>query len=341
MPTLPRSSTPRRSRPGAVLLLLGAALTAACLLSVLAGSTRMDWGEALRALAQGDFRNADYRILMHVRLPRTVAALLSGAALSTAGVLIQAVLNNALAAPNTIGVNAGAGFFALLVIALFPGAIGALPVYAFLGALLASLLIYAIAAQTGASRTNIILAGVAVSSVLTAGINAVKTLFPDSLYNANAFLIGGFSGVSFSNLTPAWLLIAAGLGAALLLRRALDVLALGEETAQGLGLHVKAVRFGLLVVASVLAGGAVSFSGLLGFVGLIVPHVARRLVGNGHKLLLPASMLGGGAFVLLCDTLSRVLFAPYELPVGILMSLIGGPFFIFLILRQRRSHLHD
>lgn len=137
---------------------------------------------------------------------------------------------------------------------MFPGAIGALPVYAFLGALLASLLIYAIAAQTGASRTNIILAGVAVSSVLTAGINAVKTLFPDSLYNANAFLIGGFSGVSFSNLTPAWLLIAAGLGALPSAPKGAGCAGAGGGDRQGLGLHVKAVRFGLLVVASVLAG---------------------------------------------------------------------------------------
>ena len=275
---------------------------------------------------------------MHVRLPRTLASLLAGAALAVAGILLQAVLGNPLAAPNIIGVNAGAGFAAVLLLAAFPSLSGLVPISAFLGALAASLLVFALAAKTGARRTTILLAGVAVSSMLTAGINAVKTLYPDSLSNANTFLIGGFSGVSMRNLSPAWILIAAALAAAVLTAGNTDVLTLGDETAASLGLNVRATRFFLLVTASCLAGAAVSFSGLIGFVGLIVPHIARRFAGHTHRRLIPAGALLGAALLLICDTFSRILFAPYELPVGILLSLLGGPFFLFLLLHKKKEN---
>ena len=151
------------------------------------------------------------------------------------------------------------------------------------------------------------------------------------------FLIGGFSGITLQDLSPAWILIAAGLLAAVLFARESDLLTLGDETAAGLGLNVPLTRFLLLTAASCLAGAAVSFSGLIGFVGLLVPHIARRFTGGRHRLLIPASALLGAALVLICDTLSRVLFAPYELPVGIFLSLLGGPFFLFLLLHKKSS----
>ena len=253
--------------------------------------------------------------------------------------LIQAVLSNALASPNVIGVNAGAGFCTFLAMALVPGSSGAAPIGAFFGALLATLIVYAVAAGAGAGKLTIILAGVAVSSIFTAGINTIKTFFPDTLYNGSTFLIGGFSGVSFADISPAWMMILPALMLAMLLSRPTDVLCLGEETAHSLGLPVNATRFGLILIACVLAGAAVSFSGLVSFVGLLCPHIVRRLFGQGrHRVLLPAAALLGASFVTLCDLLSRVLFAPYEIPVGILLSFLGGPFFLFLILKQRRHH---
>ena len=316
--------------PALLLIFLGA-----CLFSLLAGSTRLNLPDAVRAALQGNTGDPACRILLHVRLPRTLASVLSGSALAVSGVLLQAALGNPLAAPNLIGVNAGAGFAAVLLLTAFPSLSGAVPFAAFAGALGASLLIFALAAGTGARRSTILLAGVAVSSILTAGINALKTLFPDQLFNANTFLIGGFSGVSLRNLFPAWILIAAGLLSAALSARETDLLTLGDETAAGLGLNVPLTRFFLLMAASCLAGAAVSFSGLIGFVGLLVPHIARRFTGCRHRLLIPASALLGAALVLVCDTLSRVLFAPYELPVGILLSLLGGPFFLFLLLHKK------
>lgn len=317
------------------LLLCGAFALLCALLGLGLGSTPIRLGTALSEIFQGAVSSPDGRILLYVRLPRVCASLLAGAALAVSGVLIQAVLRNPLAAPNVIGVNAGAGFFTLLAMAFLPGVTGAAPLGAFLGALLATLTVYTVAAAAGAGKLTILLAGVAVSSIFTAGANAVKTFFPDTLYNGSTFLIGGFSGVSLQDITPAWGLILAGLLAAFLLSRQTDLLCLGDETAQSLGQNVNAARFGLILTACVLAGSAVSFSGLLSFVGLIVPHIARRLTGASHRVLVPASALLGAGSVTLCDLLSRLLFAPYEIPVGILLSLIGGPFFLFLLLRQR------
>ena len=317
-------------------LLLGTVLSFALSLSI--GAADISLMESIRAMLRGNLSHPGCRILFYVRLPRSVAALLSGAALAVAGVVIQNVLHNALAAPNIIGVNAGAGFAVLLIIALFPAAVGLIPLAAFTGALFTCLLIYGIAARTGASRTTITLSGVAIGSVFSACSNALKTFFPDSVYNANSFFVGGFSGIAWRQLSPAWFVILLGLLLALLLAGYMDILALGDETAQSLGMAVRPTRFVLLITASLLAGGAVSFSGLLGFIGLIVPHILRRLVGHRHRVLVPLAALGGGIFVLLCDTLSRTLFSPYEIPVGIVLSLLGGPFFLFLLLKGKGGH---
>ncbi len=302
------------------------------------GSVPMNPREGIRALLSGDLNSPDGRILRYIRLPRACGALLAGAALAVAGVLIQAVLHNPMAASNVIGVNSGAGFGVILMLTVVPSGIRLLPLAAFLGALSACLCIYAVSLKTGADRMAVTLVGIAVSSMLNAGINTVKTLYPDSIYDADAFMIGGLSGVTFGRILPACLLILPGTVMALFLARDVDVLSLGDETAKSLGMNVKGMQLLLLCLASVLAGSAVSFSGLLGFVGLVVPHIARRFVGQNHRWLLPVSALGGGLLVLVCDLLCRVLFSPYELPVGILLSFVGGPFFIFLILTGRKQY---
>ena len=334
----PRSLNKKTGRAFFILALL---LFVSFTVSLLLGSTRASALEAFRAAAAGDVGNPAYRILAHVRLPRCFAAVLAGSALAASGVMIQAVLNNAMAAPNIIGVNAGAGLGVTLLVALAPGAAASLPFAAFFGALAACLCIYAIARRTGASRMTITLVGITISSILTAGINLIKTIFPDSIYNTHGFLVGGISGVSMTKLSPACWLIGLGLLAALLLARDIDVLNLGEDTAASLGMNVRLSRFLLLMLASLLAGSAVSFAGLLGFVGLLGPHIARRFVGSRHRLLLPFSAMGGAVLVLLCDLLGLVLFAPYEIPVGIILSFVGGPFFLTLILMQRKSRVYD
>lgn len=310
------------------------------ILGIIFGSTRASITDALHALKNGDMGSATLRIYLYVRLPRVAAAILSGSALAVAGALIQAVLQNPMAAPNVIGVNSGAGFAVSIVVALFPTAIWAMPVAAFGGALAACMLIYLIAAQTGANRTTITLVGVAISSIFSAGMNAIKTVFPESMYNTSTFLIGGIAGVQYSRLLPPACIIVLGICTALVCARQIDVLSLGADPAASLGMNVRAFRFAMLALASALAGSAVSFAGLLGFVGLLVPHISRRIVGGSHRKLLPFCAVAGATLVLACDLLGRVLFAPYELPVGIILSFIGGPFFITQILMQRK-HGHD
>lgn len=319
-------------------VLLAALLCCAALLSLRYGSRDIPPAELWEAFRRADPDDPAWRILLHVRIPRTLAGGLAGCALAMAGTLIQAVLNNAMASPNVIGVNAGAGFAAMLTAALAPAA-GLMPLASFLGALAAALFIYTLAARAGLSRTTLILAGVAVSSMLTAGTNALTLLYPDTAVGAAAFMLGGFSGVTLASVRAAGGYLAAGLLLAALLAVDLDVLRLGEESAAGLGLHVDRTRFLAILAAALLAGGAVSFSGLLGFVGLLVPHMARRLVGGDIPWLLPASALLGGSFVLLCDVAARLLFVPFELPVGIVMSLLGGPFFLYLLLHRKRSRM--
>lgn len=279
-------------------------------------------------------------IFRFVRLPRTLGCLLAGAALAVSGAVIQGVLSNKLASPSIIGVNAGAGLAVTVCCACGALSGWAIAGSAFLGALIAVLLIVFAAEKAGASRTTVILGGVAVNAFLNALSEAVSTLIPEVGMLAGDFRVGGFGSVSYIRLIPAGVLIVLALTAVLSLHNELDVLALGEETARGLGMNVKKTRTLLLVLCAMLAGAAVSFAGLLGFVGLIVPHAVRRISGGESKYLLPLSAMGGAAFVALCDTAARVVFAPFELPVGILLSVLGGPTFLLLLLNRKGGRTH-
>lgn len=279
-------------------------------------------------------------IFRFVRLPRTLGCLLAGAALAVAGAVIQAVLNNKLASPSIIGVNAGAGLAVTLCCAFGSLSGWAIAGSAFLGALTSVLLIVFTAEKAGASRTTVILGGVAVNAFLNALSEALTTLIPEVGMMAGDFRVGGFGSVSHVRLIPAGMLILLALAVVFSLHNELDVLSLGEETARGLGMDVKKIRTLLLVLAAMLAGAAVSFAGLLGFVGLIVPHAVRRLAGSESRYLLPLCAMGGAAFVTFCDTAARVVFAPFELPVGILLSVLGGPFFLVLLLKRKGGRAH-
>lgn len=313
-----------------------------CLLTIIAavaslcvGSVELSPGQVLAALTGQDTASAAARIVRYTRLPRACAALLAGAALAVSGAVIQTVLNNPLASPGVIGVNSGAGLAVAVVCAAAPLAQQATPFVAFAGALAGVLLVLGLAEGTGASRMTVVLAGVAISNLFSAGIDAVVTLVPEALNGVSDFRIGGFSGVTMTRLAPAAGLILVSLALVFSLSQQLDILALGSDTAQSLGLSVRPVRFVLLALAAALAGAAVSFSGLLSFVGLIVPHAMRRLVGEDSLPLLASSALGGACFVTVCDLAARTLFSPYELPVGIVLAFAGAPFFLWLLFRQK------
>lgn len=315
----------------------------ACLLSAIAslclGAARLSLSQLWRALCSGPSQTAGL-IFWYVRLPRTVGCLLAGAALAVSGAVIQSVLHNKLASPSIIGVNAGAGLAVTLCCAF--GAISgwAIAGSAFLGAMVTVLLIVLVAEKAGASRTTVILGGVAVNAILNALSEGITTVLPDVGVMTTDFRVGGFASVSYLRLIPAGVGILAALALLFLLHNELDVLSLGEETAHCLGLSVKSVRTLFLVLSALLCGCAVSFAGLLGFVGLLVPHGARKLVGSESRYLLPMCALSGAAFVTFCDLGARLLFAPYELPVGILLSLLGGPFFLMLLLKQKGGMAH-
>ena len=318
---------------------LAALVLAVSLLNLCLGAEKVPPAEVLRALTGGGSGTTAFRIVRYVRLPRLCACLLAGGALAASGAIIQGVLSNALAAPSTIGVNAGAGLTVALCCAIAPTAVKLVPLAAMAGAFLGVMTVLLIARRTGASKITLVLAGVAVSSIFSAGIDAVVTFVPEALNGYSDFRIGGFSGVSMARLLPALWPALLSFVLSLSLHNEMEVLLLGREQAQSLGLPAERLRIVLLGLAAVLAGSAVSVGGLVGFVGLIVPHIMRRLVGEESGPLLVSSVLGGAALLGGCDLLGRMLFAPYEIPVGIVMALAGGPFFIWLL--QRRGRLHD
>lgn len=286
----------------------------------------------------GEASSAEWRIFRYARLPRTIACLMAGAGLSVSGAVIQGVLANRLASPGVIGVNAGAGLGVTVCCALGAVSGWAVAGAAFAGALTAVLTVAFAAQKTYASRSAVILGGVAVNSFLTAVSEGIITLYPEiGAYTAD-FRMGGFSGVSDSRLIPASVMIIIALTAVFTLSNELDLMAMGEDAAQGLGLSVKKMRTVFLALAALLAGASVSFAGLLGFVGLIVPNMAKRLVGGESGKLLPVCAAGGAMFVTLCDCAAKSVFSPYEIPTGIVMSAIGAPFFIFLLFKLKGGH---
>jgi len=320
-------------------LLAGIVCLMAAVLSLCFGAARLSMLQLWQAILGGPRNTAGY-IFWYSRLPRTAASLLAGAALAASGCILQSVLGNHLASPGIIGVNAGAGLFVTVCCAMGILSGWAIALSAFGGAIAAVLTVVLLAHKTGASRTTVILSGVAMNSLFGALRDAVTTLVPEAAMFSGEFRVGGFSAVVSARLIPAGILIFAALAAALTVCNELDVLALGEETARSLGLSVKQTRTFFLLLAALLAGAAVSFAGLLGFVGLLVPHAARRIVGGESRYLLPFSILTGAGFVTACDLISRLLFSPYEMPVGILLSVIGGPCFLFLLLRNKGGKRH-
>ena len=321
---------------GGVLFLLVSAM-----LGLTLGSTPLSFSEMADAFRYGFHASAGTRIFAYVRLPRTHASLLCGAALAVSGAVIQGVLANRLASPSIIGVNAGAGLAVTACTAL--GIMGGwqLSLFSFLGAFGAVMLVSLGSRRWGASRGTVILIGVALNSLLGAVSDTITTFIPEVGVMSNDFKVGAFSAVTYQKLVPAAVMILAVLLILQTLHNELDVLTLGEESARGLGLNTALMRTLFLLLAAVLAGCAVSLAGLLSFVGLLVPHAVRRAAGSKASDLIGLCALYGGGFVCLCDTVSRTVFSPYEVPVGIIMAYLGAPFFVFLLIKGKGGHSRD
>jgi len=312
----------------------------AFLIGILLGSTGITLLDIVDLFTKG-IGSVGTRIIFYVRLPRTLAALFCGAALALSGAVIQSVLANKLASPSVIGVNSGAGLAVTLCTAL--GIYGGfrLSLFSFAGAFLAVMVVSLGAKKWGASRSTVILMGVALNSLLSAVSDAIVTFVPEVGVMSNDFKVGEFSAITYQKLIPAALLIAMSIVVLISLHNQLEVLSLGEDSAKGLGMNTGRMRFLFLLFAALLAGTAVSLAGLLSFVGLIVPHAVRRIAGNGAFHVMTLCALFGASFVCICDTAARVLFAPYEIPVGIIMAFLGAPFFLFILIKGRGGNRHD
>ncbi len=305
--------------------------------SIAKGAVEIGIKEILSSLFRRE-NTATYRIIVQIRLPRTLAAILVGAALALSGAILQGVMRNPLATPNIIGVSSGAGLAALSIMILFPAYFYLVPVGAFVGALLTTFLIYSLAWKRGIIPSRLILAGVAVNSILGAGNNILLTTYPQRVSGVINFMVGGLSGAAWKDVRMITPYILISLVVSLFFTQRMNILMLGDEIATGLGLKVERVRRILIVLSSFLAGSAVSAVGLLGFVGLIVPHMARSFVGNDNRFLFPASILLGSLTLMVCDLIARTILAPIEIPVGVIMSIIGGPFFLLILRNQYRGH---
>jgi iron complex transport system permease protein len=353
-----REPEPRRRarKPVSLLLvvLLGA-LLCAMLLALSFGATSIPFPSIVQILLNGTgifhfIRSWDPSaelIIWQVRMPVVVGAALVGAALAVAGVLFQGMLRNPLADPYLMGTSSGAALGAAIAFVLpFDTVYGSLfsltPLLAFAGAMLSVLLVYSIARVGGKTPVvTLLLAGVVVNAVLVAFQTLILTISPHAQFGIQAlfnWLSGGISVTSWPPVGIVAVLILGAIGLAWALAGMLDAFALGEESAAYLGLNVERRKLLIIVIGSLLTGAAVSISGLIGFVGLVTPHMMRLLLGPRHRLLLPASALGGAIFLVLADLLGRTIIAPAVLPVGVFTALVGAPFFLFLLRRSKSEY---
>lgn len=323
-------------RSGVVIGLL-IAIVIATIASLAFGAVSIPFRDVIDALfGSGEIPDSSSKIILELRLPRTVEAIIVGAALGVAGALLQGALNNPLASPDIVGVTGGAGFGAVLILILFPAKVALLPVGALLFGLLAAAMVFAVA-WSGANRgsvSKLILAGIAIGAMFGAGTTAILTAYPDRVPSVLFFIAGSLTSDGWGDLKAVWPYFAVGFVLAIGLMRPLDRLSLGDEVAASLGTNPRLIRLLAGVGAALLAASAASLAGLLAFLGLVVPHFVRMAAGtSNHTYVVPVSALAGAALLLVGDTLARVVAAPIELPVGPFMVLIGVPMFLFLLRR--------
>lgn len=321
----------------AVLLALSLMCGIAFVASIRLGSLKLPLSGLWSAMVD-PATGVHHQIVWSIRLPRTLVAGMVGICLSLSGCLLQAVMRNPLAAPSLIGVSSGAGLAGVIILIVFPSVYYLLTPLAFAGALIATLVVYLLAWQHGLKPTRLILSGVAVSSFLGAWISALMLFYPDRVHSVLGFMVGGLAARGWIHVRIVWPYTAVGLIWVLVSGRRLNLLMLGDETARSLGLAVERTRLIFITLAALLAAAAVSVAGLLGFVGLVVPHMARLIIGSDHRFLLPACTLLGAALLMACDTLARVALDPIEVPVGIIMAMLGAPFFLYLLRANITRH---
>lgn len=320
-------------KTGIVWTILAAGIVVMFLLAIAIGSSRIPISEVVDVFF-GRASKTVTIIVTKLRAPRAVLAVIVGACLSVAGALLQAVMKNPLADPGSIGVSAGASTAAITVLLLYPNLTYSVPLFAFGGAALACVLIYVMAWKDGVDPVRIILSGVAINSVLGGYNSFLQLQNSDNLQGVLAFMNGSLAGGMWQDVQIMGVYAIFGLICAFLCIKNANALQLGDEMAKNLGIRVNLSRIALSAVSAFLAAATVSQVGMIGFVGLVAPHISRMLVGSDYKVLLPTSLLTGSLMVLVADTVGRSLIPGTEVPVGVMMSVFGGPFFLYM-LRKR------
>ncbi|MDO5785055.1 MAG: iron ABC transporter permease [Eubacteriales bacterium] len=280
----------------------------------------------------------DVATVYDLRFPRIIIALLGGAALSVSGVLFQACMKNPIADPGVIGVSSGASFIAVLIAGIFPNLYFLTPLLAFAGGILACGLVYLLAFRNGLNPLRVILVGVAVNAVFTGLTQAFNSMTGGNLSGVASIANANISQKTWDDVYIITGYVVLGLVLALMAFYKCDLLSLSDQTARGLGVNVTMTRILVSLIAVILASISTAEMGVVSFIGLIVPHIARILVGSQHKVLIPFSMLGGAFLMLLADTLGRTIAAPYEISASILLSIVGGPMLIILIRRSDKTY---
>jgi len=297
------------------------------------GSVSLTLEEVIQAFFS-DEETVARTIVYRMRLPRNILATLVGANLAISGILLQSVMKNPLADPGITGVSTGASVVAIFIILVAPHWIHALPLFAFIGGALACGLVFLLAWKNGIQPIRIVLAGVAVNSILGGFISLLSILYSDRIQSALFWLNGSLASKTWDDIYLLLPYSIIGLIASLFLIRSANVLQLGDESAKNLGFNVSRTRLLISAVAVFLAGVTTAIVGVIGFIGLIVPHVSRMLMGSDHKYTIPFSMVLGGIILLVADTLARTVGGAIEIPVGVITSIVGGPFFLYLLRKK-------
>ncbi len=315
-----------------VLAVLACICMSATLICVSLGSVSYPVKEVFRAFF--DEESEARLIIWNVRLPRILCGGMVGICLSLAGCILQGVMRNHLASPSTIGVTSGASFVGYLTLVVFPQYFQILPIASIIGSFATTMIIYFLAYEKGVSPVKMILSGMAVSAMFGAFNDVIRTFFSDELSNATSFMVGTLNGRVWSDFQMIFPYMIVGIVICFLLPAKMNILMLGDEMANSLGLRTERFRLFLIAVASLLSGASVAVAGLISFVGLIVPHIARLIIGSDYKYLFPASVLLGYSFVVICDTVGRVILPVGNLSVSIVLSFIGAPFFLYLLRKK-------
>ncbi len=317
----------------ALLILL---LMAVIFVAIRIGSVSVSYQDIWRAIITDE--GGISGIIRDIRIPRVLMAVLVGANLAVAGVLLQGVMRNPMADPGITGISAGASVVVMIVMLYIPSAAASMPLFGFAGGIITCMLIYSLAWKQGLSAVRIVLAGVAVNSILGGITSMIQIMNSENLTGVLNWLNGELGKKSWMQVK--WMAAYTGVGLVLafLLHRCCDMLALGDKNTKSLGYNPNMLRILISAVAVLLAGVSTAYVGVIGFIGLIVPHMSRMLMGSEHKKLIPFSALLGAVVLLAADTVGRTLIAPYEIPIGVITTVFGGPFFLYLLRKDSKGY---